>query len=331
MLCGANEWDEIELFGRNQQCWLKKYGEFSFGIPSHDTINRVFSAINPKEFGQCFSEWVRTLCQLSDKEVVAIDGKRICNSFDKTKGKSAIHMVSALATESGLCLGQTATMEKSNEIKAIPELLSFLEIDGCIVTIDAMGCQKAIASTIVTKGADYLLAVKGNHHSLEEGIFDTVRFEKACDTYTETDYGHGRIEIRQCSIFHSLKHIENANEWDCLKTIVRIESKRIIKATAEVTNQTRYYISSANGSAKEFNKWARSHWGIENKLHWMLDVTFREDYSRKRKGYAAQNFNTIAKIALSILVNDTSFNASKKRKRLKAALNHDYRESLLNF
>lgn len=319
------------MFGLNQEHWLKKYGSFTFGIPSHDTINRVFSAIDPKEFGQCFSEWVKTLCQLSDKEVVAIDGKRICNSFDKAKGQAAIHMVSALATKSGLCLGQTATMEKSNEITAIPELLSFLEITGSIVTIDAMGCQKAIATKIVTKDADYLLAVKGNHHSLEEGISDTVRFEKASDTHTETDYGHGRIETRQCSIFHSLKHIANAHEWDGLKTIVRIDSQRVIKATGEETNQTRYYISSANGSAKQFNKWVRNHWGIENKLHWILDVTFREDYSRKRKGYAAQNFNTIAKIALSILVNDTSFNASKKRKRLRAAINPEYREALLNF
>ncbi len=331
VLCGANEWDEIELFGRNQECWLKKYGEFKFGIPSHDTINRVFSAINPQEFGKCFSQWVKLLGKLSDKEVVAIDGKTICNSLDKLKEQSAIHMVSAFAAQSGLCLGQTATHQKSNEITAIPELLSLLDISGSIVTIDAMGCQKAIASQIVAQGADYILAVKGNHPSLEEGITDTLRFEKPEDTHTDVDCDHGRGETRQCSLFKNLEHIENTQHWSCLKTIVRIEAQRLIKETSEITNQTRYYISSAEGSAEQFNHWVRNHWAIENKLHWMLDVTFREDYSRKRKGYAPQNFNTITKIALSMLVKDTTFDASKKRKRLQAALNPAYRERLLNF
>lgn len=331
MLCGANEWDEIELFGRNQECWLKKYGEFKYGIPSHDTINRVFSAINPKEFRKCFSQWVQLLGKLSDKEVVAIDGKTICNSLDKLKGQPAIHMVSAFATQSGLCLGQTATHQKSNEITAIPELLSLLEISGSIVTIDAMGCQKAIASQIVAQDADYILAVKGNHPSLEEGISDTVRFEKPNDTHTDINCDHGRVETRRCSFFRNLKHIENAHQWSGLKTIVRIDAQRFIKATGEIANQTRYYISSAEGSAEQFNHWVRNHWAIENKLHWMLDVTFREDYSRKRKGYAAQNFNIITKMVLSMLVNDTTFDASKKRKRLRAALNQEYREGLLNF
>jgi predicted transposase YbfD/YdcC len=331
VLCGANEWDEIELFGRNQEDWLRKYGSFEFGIPSHDTINRVFSAINPKEFGQCFSEWIGVLSQLSDKEVIAIDGKKICNSFDKTKGQAALHMVSAFATQSGLCLGQTVTMAKSNEITAIPELLSLLNITGSIVTIDAMGCQKIIASKIIAQGAEYILAVKGNQPSLEEGIEDTLRFEKPCDTHSDIDCDHGRVETRQCSVFQNIRHIEKAGEWDELKTIIRIDSQRIIKSTGELTSHTRYYISSMAGTAKQFNHWIRSHWAIENNLHWMLDVTFREDYSRKRQGNAAQNFNTITKLVLSILVQDKSFKASCKRKRLRAALNHEYRERLLDF
>lgn len=331
VLCGANEWDEIELFGRNQEDWLRKYGTFKFGIPSHDTINRVFSAIDPKEFGKCFSEWIGALAQLSDKEVVAVDGKKICNSLDKAKGQAALHMVSAFAAQSGLCLGQTATLAKSNEITAIPELLSLLDITGSIVTIDAMGCQKAIASKIIAQGAGYILAVKGNQLSLEEGIGDTLRFEKPCDTHSDVDCGHGRIETRQCSVFQNIQHIEKAVEWDELKTIIRIDSKRVIKSTGELSSQARYYISSMTGTAKQFNQWVRSHWAIENNLHWMLDVAFREDYSRKRQGHAAQNFNTITKLVLSILVRDKSFKASCKRKRLRAALNTEYRERLLGF
>lgn len=329
VLSGADDWDDIEEFGLDQLNWLRKFGQFTHGIPSHDTINRVFSAIEPKEFGRCFTKWVESINALCDKEVVAIDGKRICKSYDHEK--SAIHMVSAFASESGLCLGQLATAAKSNEITAIPQLLDILNIENCIVSIDAMGCQKNIATKVINRGANYLLAVKGNQSDLESNIEDTIRFTKADDTNLDTDSGHGRIETRHCSVYKNLTLIENSDQWENLKTIVRIDSQRMIKASGNTEHQTRYYISSIDGTAKNFNHWVRAHWGIENKLHWVLDVTFKEDYSRKRQGFAAENFNTILKIAMTLLANNTSVKASKKRKRLKAALNHSYREELLNF
>jgi predicted transposase YbfD/YdcC len=329
VLSGADDWDDIEEFGLDQLNWLRKFGQFTHGIPSHNTINRVFSAIESKEFGRCFTQWVESINTLCDKEVVAIDGKRICNSYDYEK--SAIHMVSAFASESGLCLGQLATDAKSNEITAIPQLLDILNIENCIVSIDAMGCQKNIATKVINRGANYLLAVKGNQSEMESNIEDTIRFTKADDTNLDTDSGHGRIETRHCSVYKNLTFIENSDQWENLKTIVRIDSQRVIKATGNTEHQTHYYISSLDDTAKNFNNWVRAHWGIENKLHWVLDVTFKEDYSRKRQGFAAENFNIILKIAMALLANNTSIKASKKRKRLKAALNHSYREELLNF
>lgn len=331
VLCGADDWDDINTFGEEQQEWLRKFGSFKNGIPSHDTINRVFSAIDPVQFNSCFTRWIESINNLSNQEVVAIDGKRICNSHDNAKGQSAIHMVSAFASQSGLCLGQLATDAKSNEITAIPELLDLLNVENSIVSIDAMGCQKKIASKIIEQKADYILAVKGNQSSLEQDIEDIIRFNKPDEVHTHTDYGHGRIETRKCSIYRELGNIENAQGWEKLKTIVSVQSERIMKATGKTEQQTRYYISSAEGNAQDFNKWIRNHWAIENKLHWTLDVTFKEDFSRKRQGFAAQNFNTVLKIALTLLVNEKSLKASKKTKRFTAALSHSYREKLLNF
>lgn len=322
-----DDWEEIEDFGHEQLHWLGRYGSFSHGIPSHDTVNRVFSAIDPVGFSGCFSQWINSLRVEFDKEVIAIDGKRICNSHHLAN--PAIHMVSAFASQNGLCLGQVATREKSNEITAIPQLLSLLEVKGCIVTIDAMGCQKGIASKIVGQGADYILAVKGNQPLLEEGIRDTVRFCRPASSDVDVDYGHGRIETRECRVFRDLEMIEGANQWDGLKTVFRIDSLRTVKSTGETSTQTRYYISSLDTDAKQFNAWTRSHWAIENNLHWTLDVVFGEDLSRKRKGNAAQNFCTVRKIAMALLVNEQTWKASKKRKRAKALQNEKYREELL--
>jgi len=327
VLCGMDEWEEIADFGQEQQHWLRRYGSFCYGIPSHDTLNRVFSAIDPVEFSACFSQWVNSLRVQCDQEVVAIDGKRMCNSHHLTN--PAIHMVSAFATQNGLCLGQVATQEKSNEITAIPQLLSLLDVKGCIVTIDAMGCQKNIASKIVKQGADYILAVKGNQSLLEEGIQDTIRFNKPISSDVDVDCGHGRIETRECFAYSNLEMIEGVDQWEGLKTIFRIDSQRVIKSTGETSRQTRYYISSLKARAKQFNSWTRSHWAIENNLHWTLDVVFGEDQSRKRKGYAAQNFNTIRKTVMALLINEQQWKASKKRKRLKALQNEKYRETLL--
>lgn len=329
VLCGADDWNEIEEFGHNQLDWLRKFGGFKHGIPAHDTINRVFSAINPDEFSLCFSRLTHGVPKPPGKEIVAIDGKTICNSAGKLKNLPAVHVVSAFAQSRGITLGQRIVCEKSNEITAIPQLLTLLDIEDSIVTTDAMGCQKEIAKQIIANKADNILAVKGNQASLQEAIVDTVRFEKPCDFNTQTDVGHGRIETRCCSIYRNLTLIENSSEWAGLKTVVRIESQRIIKSTGAITKQVRHYISSTDGSAQQFNDWIRSHWAIENNLHWMLDVNFREDYSTKQKANAAQNFNTISKLALYLLGDKTT--GSIKQNRLRAALNPIYREKLLNF
>ncbi|GHT65363.1 putative transposase YncI [Bacteroidia bacterium] len=329
VLCGCNDWDSIALFGQEQESWLRKYGAFKFGIPSHDTLNRVFSALDPEEFSTAFSQWIAHIRTGQPGEVVAIDGKRICNSYDE--GRSAIHIVSAFASEDCLCLGQIATEDKSNEITAIPKLLSMLDLQGDIVTIDAMGCQKKIASTIISRGADYILAVKGNQGALQEDIDYTIRLAKPESQAKEVDGGHGRIETRKCTVFTDLSYITQLQDWEKLSSIVLIESERIIKATGEASNEKRFYISSRKDIASIFNANIRKHWSIENNLHWSLDVTFREDFSRKRKDNAAKNFNVILKVALTLLGKDKSVNVSLNRKRMKALLNTEYRDKLFEF
>jgi predicted transposase YbfD/YdcC len=329
VLCGADDWEHIADFGAEQQQWLRRYGGFRYGIPSHDTINRVFSSIDPLEFGGCFVQWAKALRHHTAGEVIAIDGKTICNS---QHGETpAVHVVSAYATQSGLCFGQMATRAKSNEITAIPELIQLLDIQGCTVTIDAMGCQRDIAKKIKGSGAEYILAVKGNQQTLEEGILDTVRFYKPISCHEDTDCGHGRIETRRCSVFNNLDVIEGAEKWEGVKTVVMVETERTIKSTGETSSQTRYYISSLQSTAGMFNHWVRRHWAIENNLHWCLDVAFGEDLSRKRRANAAQNFNMVRKTVMSMLGKDIEWQASIKRKRSKALQNEQYREKLLNF
>jgi predicted transposase YbfD/YdcC len=329
VICGANDWEEIEMFGENQLPWLTKHGSFANGIPSHDTINRVISSIDPNQFSECFSSWINEIASLSKGEVVAIDGKRLRGSYDSTARTPAIHMVSAFASGNGLCLGQVSTHEKSNEITAIPELLDNLTLHGCTVTIDAMGCQTAIAEKILERGADYILAVKGNQGSLEQGVKDTVRFNKPIEASTDIDTGHGRIETRTCKVYNLSDHIENMDKWKDINRIIEIEAERIIKSTGQTSKETRYYITNKKATAETFNNDIRNHWSIENKLHWVLDVTFGEDASRKRQKFAAQNYNTIVKIALTLLANEKSVKASKKCKRLAAAVNPEFRAKIL--
>jgi len=329
VVSGASNWDEIEMFGHNQLTWLRKYYPFKNGIPSHDTINRVISAISPNRFSECFTKWIQEISDLSNNEVVAIDGKRIRNSHDKHSNKSAIHVVSAFASENNLCLGQVSTHEKSNEITAIPQLLDILSIEGCTVTIDAMGCQKDIATKIISKKADYLLAVKDNQKLLAQGIRDIIRFDSPLDEDNQVDTGHGRIETRICRVFQATNLIENASSWKSLERVIEINSERIIKSTGEKSSQTRYYITSKTSSAKELNNNIRSHWSIENNLHWELDITFGEDLSRKRIKNAAENFNIISKIAMSLLNKEKSRKGSKKAKRFASALNPQFREKVL--
>ncbi len=329
VLCGADDWEHIADFGTEQQQWLRRYGGFRHGIPSHDTINRVFSAIDPSEFSDCFVQWAKALRDHTAGEAIAIDGKTICNS--RHGETPAVHMVSAYATQSGLCFGQVATGAKSNEITAIPELIGLLDIQGCTVTIDAMGCQRDIAKKIKDSGAEYILAIKGNQQTLEEGVLDTVRFYKPTSCHEDTDCGHGRIETRRCSVFNNLDMIEGAEKWEGVKTVVMVEAERTKKSTGETSSQTRYYISSLQSTAGMFNQLVRCHWAIENNLHWSLDVAFGEDLSRKRRDNAAQNFNMVRKIVMSMLAKDLDWKASIKRKRSKALQNEYYREKLLNF
>ena len=331
MLCGASEWSMIKTFGDNQLEWLKKFGTFSKGIPSVDTLERVFIALDAKCFNKCFVKWIGAIRQDIRGETIAIDGKTMRGAKSKTNSKNMPHIVSAFAKENGLCLGQVKTSEKSNEITAIPDLLELLALKGCTVTIDAMGCQKDIAAKIIDQGANYILAVKGNQGNLERAISDTLKLEKPSSVHKWEDVGHGRIETRTCKTFSNLSHVESMESWEGLKTIFVIETEVYKKSSGKTTTETRSYISSHLAEARLLNEKTRNHWAVENNLHWVLDVTFGEDASRKRKGQAPENFNIMLKIALTLLVNDQTPKLSKKRKRLKAALDQEYREKLLGF
>lgn len=331
VICGANSWNEMEQYGIEKEDFLKTFLKLNKGIPSHDTFNRVFSAIDPTQFEHCFINWVQELAKLNDKEVVAVDGKSLRGAKSHGK-KSPYHIVSAWASEQNLVLGQVKTDVKSNEITAIPKLLEVLCIDNTVVTIDAMGCQEKIASAIIAKNADYILAVKENQKQLSQNIEDEFRFSKNIVSHTDEDLGHGRIETRTCSVIKAkdFSHIENMAKWEQLKCIIKIESQRVFKNSDRSTEKaTRYYISSLEAKAEDFQKAIRSHWGIENKLHWTLDVAFSEDASRKRTGNAAQNFAILSKIALNLLKNDNSVKIGVKSKRLKAAWSNKYLLKLL--
>ena len=334
VICGADTWEDIELFGETKQEWLKQFLELPNGIPSHDTFGRVFSIISPVEFQRSFLNWIKAISESIEREVVAIDGKTSRRSYDKSKGKGAIHMVSAWATANRVVLGQVKTEDKSNEITAIPELLDILALNGCIVTIDAMGCQKNISAKIIEKGADYVLALKGNQGILHEDI--KLFFQDAKETsfkdihhdfYETIDGDHGRIETRRYSIVSDIEWLEGKADWKEIKSIGMVESEREIGD--KVTKETRYYISSLPSNAKLFGDAVRKHWGIENSLHWVLDVVFREDECRIRKGHAAENFAVLRHIALNLIREEKSIKRGAKGKRLKAGWDNDYLSKIL--
>jgi len=330
VICGANTWNEMQQYALEKEDFLRTFLELPNGIPSHDTFNRVFSAIDSEQFECCFIQWVSSLARLSPKEVVAIDGKTIRGA--KAGGKpSPVHMVSAWANENNLVLGQVKTNEKSNEITAIPELLKILCLENTIVTIDAMGCQQVIAKKIIDQKADYILSVKENQQQLLEDIEDEFRFGKNIQDHLWEDLGHGRIETRKCSVINDFQFITPDNSWKNLKSIVKIESERVFKNSDKPTeNAIRYYISSLKSDAQDFQKAIRSHWAIENKLHWVLDLAFGEDASRKRKANAAQNFSILNKIALNLLKKDKTTKIGIKSRTLKAAWSNQYLLKILN-
>ena len=333
VICGADDWYEIEEYGKHKQDWLKTILELPYGIPSHDTFNRVFSILDPAAVLKCFMSWVQSIVTTLEGQIINFDGKRLCNS-GQGGSKSVIHMVSAWSGANKMVLGQVKVDDKSNEITAIPELLDLLMVKGSLVTIDAMGCQRDIAAKIIEKQADYMLAVKDNQASLHDDIKEAFEHEKNIETHIQSNMGHGRIEKRTCSIITNIDWICSKEGWEGLQTLVAIESRRIQKATGIVQTENRYYISSKKASAEVFNHAARQHWGIENNLHWTLDVVFNEDGSTKRAGDAAENFSSINKIALNLLNQDDyksgARKVSMKIKRKRAGWDNDYLLHLLN-
>lgn len=331
-ICGADDWVAVEQFGCAKHAWFERFLDLPSGIPTHDTFWRVFRHLDAEQFQTCFIEWIASVQELTVGEVIAVDGKQLRRSHDAPAGKAAIHMVSAWATTNSLVLGQRKVDDKSNEITAIPDLLNKLELSGCIVTIDAMGCQTKIAETIVEKGADYLLALKENHSLLYEDVallFDDLA-EGGFTAYPydhakRVDKEHGRIEVRQAWSIATptlIANLRTAHKWPQLATLVKVQSERYLNDHHSF--ETRYYISSLEASAASLLHATRAHWAIENSLHWVLDIAFREDESRLRKDNGAQNFAVIRHIALSLLKQDNTLKVGVKNKRLRAGWDQDY-------
>lgn len=333
-ICGANDWVAVATFGTAKEPWFRTFLELPHGIPSHDTFTTVFARIAPEHFQDCFVSWVASLTTLLPGEVVAIDGKTLRRSYDAQNSRAAIHMVSAWASQQSLVLGQLKTEAKSNEITAIPQLLEVLELTGCLVTIDAMGCQKSIADKIVEKGADYLLALKANHptlYTLVESYFDTASDQEfvgyAIDFAETEDRNHGRLEFRRCWVEADLSWLDHKAHWTDLQALVMIESERHVNG--EITIAHRYYLSSARLDASTFLEKTRDHWSIENGLHWVLDVAFREDDCRVRKGHGAENFASLRHLALNLLKREQTAKMGIQNKRLKAGWDEGYLEKVL--
>lgn len=328
VLSGCNEWTEIELYGQHKQSWLQQFLALKNGIPSHDTISRLFATLNPKEFQSCFMDWVQSIAGISNGKIISIDGKRLCNAGVDGK-KALIHMVSAWSNENNMVLGQVKTEEKSNEITAIPTLLELLVIEGAIITIDAMGCQTAIAEKIINQQADYVLSVKENQGHLLDDIKEAFDQTPQAISHTSTEKSHGRIEKRKCTLIIDMDWISKKSNWKNVQSIISIETQRTVLQTGEMQSQRRFYISSLSATPEKFNQIVRQHWGIENKLHWCLDVTFKEDLSTKQAGNAAENFSYITKAAINLIKNDKSRKASVKNKRLMCILDDKFLETIV--
>ena len=349
VVSGFTEWEEIADFGNEKIDWLRGFYKYENGTPSHDTVNRVISHLDNRAFEERFIRWATQDIRLPDGTVINVDGKKLRGSATKKEqqtphsegGKSAVHLVQAWCNELQLCLGQYKTEDKSNEITAIPALLEWLDLRGCIVTIDAMGCQKAIAQQVISQEADYVLGLKGNQSKLKEAVTELfeqagtineqeLRLETAPEHIEEqTSRGHGRLEKRVCRVLPAhLLGQELHLEWPGLQSVVEITANRYIMATGQFSLERRYYISSLKAGAAEFNRVVRGHWAIENNLHWSLDVQFKEDQSRKRAHNAAANFGIILRFALGLLKNYPE-KISIKRKRNKSAMSDKYREEVL--
>jgi predicted transposase YbfD/YdcC len=331
-ICGADSWTDVELFGKSKYKWFKQFLELPHGIPAHDTFGRVFALLDTEQFQACFVEWVSAISEVFQGQIIAVDGKTLRRSHDKATGKQALQMVSAWAAQNRLVLGQMKVDEQSNEITAIPELLTLLEIEGCIVTTDAIGCQKAIAQTIVDQNADYVLAVKENQGHLYETFQDLFQYPAemvavGCDYHKTVNKGHGRIEVRECWTTSDPDYLhyisDQLSEWPGLRSLVMVKSERSI-VDGETTTKSRYFISSLDSDANLALHAVRTHWEIENKVHWVLDIAFREDDCRVRKENGAENFAILRHIALNLLKKEKSLKCGIKAKRKMAGWDHDY-------
>jgi predicted transposase YbfD/YdcC len=326
----AESWEDIELYGRSKQAWLKTFLVLPSGIPSHDTFRRVFMLLDPDAFEACFARWAQSLMGKVEREVVAIDGKTLRRSGSRRHQHGPLHLVSAWASDQGLVLGQREVDGKSNEITAIPELLDTLHLEGAIVTLDAMGCQKDIAARIRAKGADYLLGLKANHGRAFEAVRD--HFERTCfgrgsggrPVFDAFDEGHGRLVRRRVFMSPAVGELEPLRDWPDLRTVLAVEAIRGVTGTGKIEAETRYFLTSCGDDPAVLVQAIRRHWSIENALHWVLDVTFREDDSRVRDRTAARNLALLRKIALNLVTRDRRDRASRRGRRKMAAWNDDY-------
>jgi len=324
VICGADNWVAIEEFGKAKVDWFTELLGLQHGIPAHDTFGDVFAAIDSKQYSECFTNWVSDLANLTEGEVIAIDGKCLRRSIDRASKKSAIHMVSAWAQRNSLVLGQVKVDDKSNEITAIPKLLSRLDIAGTVITIDAMGCQKKIAQQIIQQDGDYVLSLKGNQGKLHEDVATHFTSSLSPEAAIVTvEGGHGRVETRTIRVTDEIAWLKERHAWVGLQSIIAVTATR--KPGNKVTEETRYFISSlsANNPAK-LEHAVRAHWAIENNLHWVLDVAFDEDSNRTRKGHSAANLSIIRHIALNLIKKEKTSKVGVKTKRLKAGWNNDY-------
>jgi predicted transposase YbfD/YdcC len=333
VLSGANSFAAIHEFGTDRRTWLTRFLDMTNGIPSEDTFRRVLARLDPTAFETALLGWMQAMQEITGHRLVAIDGKTLRGSYNKRDGKAAIHMVSAWATENKLSLGQVVVDEKSNEITAIPALLELLELSGAVVTIDAMGCQKEIAATIRERGGDYVLAVKLNQPTLYEQVCKAVdegleQDAAQIDEHQTEEIGHGRQERRTYAIFPAPEGVDPEGLWQDLSAVGVTFSERT-DSRGGTSLEGRYYILSRLLTAKEFAGAVRGHWGIENHLHWQLDVSFREDDCRVRTGHAAANLSVIRRFALGLLKRETDCRRGIETKRLKCAMSDDYREKVL--
>ena len=333
-ICGADGWQDLEQYAHAKEDWLRRYLELPGGLPSDDTFRRVISRIDPEAFEACFRRWIAAVVEHTDGELIAIDGKTLRGSYDRDDDKATLCMVSAWASTNRLVLAQEQVSDKSNEITAIPALLAALEISDCLVTIDAMGTQRKIAQQIRDQDGDYVLALKSNHPRLYEDVrtfFDEAQakeFQDIDHDFVEhTDGGHGRIEVRRCWAVGDVEWLRHQDRWAGLQSLVMIEARRILDESESL--QRRYYIASVAPQAQVLLEAVRGHWGIENQVHWVLDMSFGEDRSRIRKNHGAANMSLLRRLTLNLIRQETTVKSSLKQKRKRAGWDNGYLEKVL--